>query len=62
MTDMVELIEVNETHITVHRWWICEEGCLSESVQYFPAGEVRILKTARLKADYKGVNSPLKSI
>jgi len=62
MTPPVEIIEVNETHITVHRWWICEDGCLSESIQYFPSGEVRVLKTAPLKADYTGVNSYLKSV
>lgn len=62
MTHHIEIIEVHLTHITVHRWLFCDEGCLSESIQYSTTGEIKTLKAASLKPVKDGVNRLLKAI
>lgn len=62
MTQPIEIIEVHQTHITVHRYFFCGEGCLAESVQYFPSGEVKTLKAVSLKRVEYGIKKLLKAI
>lgn len=62
MKQPIEIIEVNQTHITVHRYFFCENGCLAESIQYFPDGEIKTLKAASLKPVSDGIKRLLKAL